>query len=110
MYAKSGACDRIAVDINREAAHAMTITIRLSDDEQRLLAERASRTGRDLADYVHLLIERDIHGPTDVDEALAPFRRQVEESRMTDEELGDFFEEVREEVWQEKHGRPSKTP
>jgi hypothetical protein len=27
---------------------------------------------------------------------------------MTDDELGDFFEEVREEVWQEKHGRPSK--
>jgi len=28
---------------------------------------------------------------------------------MTDDELGDFFEEVREEVWQEKHGRPNKT-
>jgi len=41
--------------------------------------------------------------------ALAPFRRQVEESGMTDDELGDFFEEVREEVWQEKHGRPNKT-
>jgi hypothetical protein len=88
----------------------MTITIRLSDDEQKLLAQRASRTGRDLADYVHLLIERDIQGSAAVGEALAPFRRQVEESGMTDQELGDFFEEIREEVWQEKHGRPSKTP
>jgi hypothetical protein len=43
-----------------------------------------------------------------VEQALAPFRRQVEESGLTDDELGDFFEEVREEVWQDKHGRPSQ--
>jgi predicted DNA-binding protein len=97
------------MEISRGAKHDMTITIRLSDDEQRRLAERAARNGRDVADYVHLLIERDIREPSEVDEALAPFRRQVEESGMTDDELGDFFEEVREEVWQEKHGRPSKT-
>lgn len=86
----------------------MTITIRLSEDERRRLAERAARNGRDLAEYVHLLIERDIQGSSAVDEALALFRRQVEESGMTDNELGDFFEEVRQEVWQEKHGRPSE--
>jgi hypothetical protein len=89
--------------------HDMTITIRLSDEEQRQLAERAERNGREMADYVHMLIKRDIDGPSAVDEALTPFRRQVEESGMTDDELGDFFEGVREEVWQEKHGRPSKT-
>jgi predicted DNA-binding protein len=86
----------------------MTITIRLSDDEQRRLAERAARNGRDLAGYVHLLIERDIQEPGAVNQALAPFRREVEQSGMTDDELGDFFEKVREEVWQEKHGRPSQ--
>jgi hypothetical protein len=86
----------------------MTITIPLSDEEQRRLAERAARNGRDLADYVHLLIERDIGEPGAVDQTLAPFRRQVEDSGMTDDELGDFFEEVREEVWQDKHGRPSQ--
>ena len=86
----------------------MTITIRLSDDEQRRLAERAARNGRDLAGYVHLLIERDIQEPGAVNQAPAPFRREVEQSGMTDDELGDFFEKVREEVWQEKHGRPSQ--
>jgi predicted DNA-binding protein len=96
------------LDINRGANHAMTITIRLSDEEQRRLAERAARNGRDLADYVHLLIERDIQEMAGVEQALAPFRRQVEESGLTDDELGDFFEEVREEVWQDKHGRPSQ--
>ena len=87
----------------------MTFTIRLSDDEQRQLAERAARNGRDLVDYVHLLIERDIQASAALDQALAPFRRQVEESGMTDDELAESFEEVREDAWQEKHGRPSKT-
>jgi hypothetical protein len=87
----------------------VTFTIRLSDDEQRQLAERAARNGRDLVDYVHLLIERDIQASVALDQALAPFRRQVEESGMTDDELAEFFEEVREDAWQEKHGRPSKT-
>jgi hypothetical protein len=97
------------MEMNRGEKHAMTITIRLSDDEQRQLAERAARNGREMADYVHMLIKRDIDGPSAVDEALAPFRRQVEESGMTDDELGDFFEGVREEVWHEKHGRPGET-
>jgi hypothetical protein len=97
------------MEANRGAVHEMTITIRLSDDEQRRLAERAARLGRDLADYVHLLIERDIHGPATMDEALGPFRSQVEESGMTDDELAHFFEGVREEVWQEKHGPPKET-
>jgi predicted transcriptional regulator len=97
------------MEMNHGAKHGMTITIRLSDDEQRRLAERAAQSGRDVAEYVHMLIERDIREPVAVDQALAPFRRQVEASGMTDDELGDFFEEVREEVWQEKHGRPSKT-
>jgi hypothetical protein len=87
----------------------MTITIRVSDEEQRQLTERAARNGRDLVDYVHLPIERDIQASAALDQALAPFRRQVEESGMTDDELAEFFEEVREEAWQEKHGRPSKT-
>jgi hypothetical protein len=39
------------------------------------------------------------------DELLAPFRKQVEDSGMTDEQLEGFFEGVREEIWREKHGR-----
>ena len=86
----------------------MSITIRLSADEEKRLAEPASRFGRDVTGYVHLLIERDIRASARVDEALAPFRRQVEESDMSDDELADFFEEVREESRREKHGRPSE--
>jgi hypothetical protein len=109
LCGKTAACDRIGERIYHGANHDMTITIQLSDKEQLRLVERAASNGLDVADYVHLLIERDIQESAAVDQALAPFRRQVEESGMTDDELGNFFEEVREEVWQEKHGRPSKT-
>ncbi len=37
------------------------------------------------------------------DKALAPFRKEIAESGMTDDKLLKFFEEVREEVYQEKH-------
>ena len=83
----------------------MSITIQLSADEEKRLAERAARSGRDLTGYVHLLIERDTQSPARADEALAPFRRQVEESGLSDDDLGDFFEEVRDEVYGEKDGR-----
>jgi hypothetical protein len=82
----------------------MTITINLTPDEEKKLLARAARIGQDVTAYIHRLIERDIK---DVDEALAPFRSQVAESGITDEELGSFFEEVRDEIWQEKHGKPS---
>jgi hypothetical protein len=83
----------------------MSITINLTPDEERKLLERAARNGQEVTAYVHRLIQRDIK---DVDEALAPFRRQVARSGISDDELGSFFEEVREEVWQEKHGGPSE--
>ncbi len=57
-----------------------------------------------MRESVHDLITSDIAAqpPADVDEALAPFRRQVETSGLTDAQLEAFFEELREEVWQEK--------
>jgi hypothetical protein len=80
----------------------MSITISLSPEEEKSLRERAARAGQDVAAYVRRLIQREIHG---VSEALAPFRHDVEKSGISDEELRAFFEEVREEIWQEKHGK-----
>jgi len=85
----------------------MNITISLSPDQEQRLIERAGQSGKDPVDYVRDLIDRDIHGPR-LDEVLAPFRRQVEASGMSNEELGAFFEEIRGEVWQEKQARVSK--
>jgi hypothetical protein len=87
----------------------MSITVFLSAEQERRLIERAARSGKPPEEYVRLLIDRDLHGPT-VDEVLAPFRRQVEESGMSDDELGAFFEEVREEVWREKQANRGEAP
>lgn len=85
----------------------MTITIHLSSEQEKRLAGRAARAGQDLADYVHHLIDRDIESEN-LDAILAPLRRNFKQSGMTDEDLAALVEEVREDIWREKHGRPSK--
>jgi hypothetical protein len=87
----------------------MTITIDLNPEEERRLSERAARHGEDVGSFIHRLIAREIQTPaTTLDQVLAPVRQQFEESGMTDEELATLVEEVREEIWREKHGRSSK--
>jgi hypothetical protein len=87
----------------------MSITINLNPEEERQLSERAARNGEDVANFVRGLIAREIQTPeTSLDEVLAPVRRQFEESGMTDAELATLVEEVREDIWQEERGRPSK--
>jgi hypothetical protein len=86
----------------------MTITISLTPDQEKRLAERAARAGQEVAAYVHQLIDHDIQAEN-LDAILAPVRRNFEQSGMTDEDLAALVEEVREDIWREKHGRPSKT-
>jgi hypothetical protein len=86
----------------------MTITINLSPDQQRRLTAKAAQAGRDLSAYVQQLIDRDIDVES-LDAILAPVRRNFEQSSMTDEELTTLVEEVREVIWQETHGKPSKS-
>jgi membrane-bound lytic murein transglycosylase B len=87
----------------------MTITITLTPDEEHQLAERAARLGLELTSYVQNLIEKDIRNPQAAEAALEPFRRQVEQSGISDEELDAFFEEVRDEVWNDKSTSASQT-
>ena len=87
----------------------MTITIDLSVEQQRQLAAKAAQAGHERSAYVHQLIDRDVEAER-LDAILAPVRRNFEQSGMTDEELSALVEEVREELWQETHGKPSKSP
>ena len=84
----------------------MTVTLSLPPEMEKKLQERAAASGDDVAGFVHRLIEKELTFQA-VNDALAPFRKQVEESGVTDEELTKFFEEVRDEVWREKHGKAS---
>jgi hypothetical protein len=85
----------------------MTITISLSPEQDKRLAERAAQAGQEVAVYIHQLIDRDIRAES-LDAILAPVRRNFEQRGMTDDDLAALVEEVREDIWLEKHGRSSK--
>jgi hypothetical protein len=98
----------------------MSITISLPPEMEEKVRQRAAENGQTVDGYVRQIVEREVLGTNSgrpggppacphrlaSDEALAPFRKEVAESGMTDDELLEFFEGVREEIYQEKHGRP----
>lgn len=82
----------------------MTLTISLPPHLEAKLRDRASASGQTPADYVSRLVEQAVARPT-LDEVLAPFRRQVDESGMSDEQIDEFFQGLREKAYQERRGR-----
>ena len=88
----------------------MTITIRLTPEDEEALRERASLSGQGVADYVQRVISRHIHAPATLAEILAPVRRQFAESGMSEDELDALVEDAREEVWREKQAGRAEAP
>ena len=88
----------------------MTITITLTPEDEHRLAARAAQAGEDLTIYIQHLIESDIRNGRVADQALEPFRREVKESGISDEELDSFFEAVRDEVWNDPAPKPADSP
>ncbi|MCI0485206.1 MAG: hypothetical protein L0229_01130 [Blastocatellia bacterium] len=86
----------------------MVVTIELKPEVEAVLEKRAAAQGRDLGDYVQQLIEKEARSPQTLDEILAPFRQEVEESGMSDEELDEFFTDARRKVFQARQGRKRK--
>ena len=82
----------------------MSLEISLSPDAETKLKERASAAGKDPSAYASELIEQVVKRPS-LDEMLAPFRTQVAQSGMSDEQLDAFYEELRDEAWQGRQGR-----
>ena len=81
-----------------------TLTINLSKDISVALENKAKLSGRDATEFVEDLVTKEVNSPT-LDEILAPFRREVEESGVTDEELNQLFLEARKEVFKAKKER-----
>jgi hypothetical protein len=82
----------------------LSMKLRLSKQATEMLQQRAARSGQDIASLASDIVEQAILQPT-VDEVLAPFRKQVAESGMSDQELDDFFDGVREKAFQERKSR-----
>ena len=91
----------------------MTITIDLPSEVESKIKTQASNDGVKVEDYVKTLIkeasdrreriERD--SEKSFREILAPIQKGFQESGMSEDEILEFFEEVREEVWQEKQNQ-----
>jgi hypothetical protein len=84
------------------------LQIPLPPDTEETLRERAKANGQDVASYAARLIQESLSAPS-VDELLAPFRKQVEESGITDDQLDQLGEVLRDEVWQEHEARKAKS-
>ena len=83
----------------------MTLSVNVPPAVEAQLAERAAAAGATVEDMAAaLLADAVLRAPRTFDEILAPFRQSVADSGMTDDELDAFFREVRQEVWDEKHG------
>lgn len=86
----------------------MTVTIELKPETEAILQKRASAQGCDVARYVQSLVEKEARSPRSFDEILAPLRREVEASGITERELDDLFTEARRKVFQAKQRRRKK--
>jgi hypothetical protein len=85
--------DYVGIMVARCLMYGITetsVTLRLSDRARAQLTEQAARRGQDIGAVASELIEQAVARPA-VEQALAPFRRQVAASGLSDEELDDFF-------------------
>ncbi len=74
----------------------MSLTISLAPEEEKILLDRASAIGQDVAEYVHRLIRKDIEQQSFA-ELLEPIRRSVRESGVSESELDSLLQSAIDE-------------
>jgi hypothetical protein len=82
----------------------MTLVLNLPDEEQRLLAEKASAAGLDVQTYVERIVRVAAARPP-IEEVLRPVREAFDASGMTDDELGETLESAKHEVRAARRGQ-----
>ncbi|HEV8062764.1 MAG TPA: hypothetical protein VGP68_22985 [Gemmataceae bacterium] len=83
----------------------MSVTIELPPELEEIVRLQAARDGLDVRAFVLQAVQEKITKVRNVDEICAPFVQAVEGAGINEEEFDQFFDEVREEVWQEKQGQ-----
>ncbi len=72
----------------------------------RVLDAKAKESGKSVEEYTRDLIEEEVTArESTFDEILAPVRKQVEESGVSDEELDELFMRARKDHWREQQGK-----
>lgn len=84
---------------------AMTVTIHFPSDLENSLRQHAARSGQEIGDFVVQAVKEKIAKTPGLEESCEPLTEAIAASSVSDEEFDQFFEEVREEVWQEKQGK-----
>jgi hypothetical protein len=83
----------------------MTLTLDLPSELETALRQHAAESGQDVSAFVLQAVREKIAKARTFDEVCSPFAAAVEAACMSDEEFDRFFQEVREEVWQEKQDK-----
>lgn len=83
----------------------MTVTIHLPTDLETSLRQHAARSGQEIGEFVLQAVKEKIAKADGLVESCGPFADAVAASGVSDDEFDEFFEEVREDVWQEKQGK-----
>ena len=80
----------------------MTVTLELKPEIEKALRDKARSVGFGVNVYLEKLVEQNLSPRESLDSILAPFRREVAESGMSDDEFDEFVQEIRDEVYQEQ--------
>ena len=83
----------------------MTVTLNLPPDLEKTVRQQAAKNGQDIDAFVLQAVNEKLAKARTFDEICAPFAQAVAASGISDDEFDRFFEEAREEVWQEKQGK-----
>lgn len=83
----------------------MTLTINLPPELENTVRREAARNGQDVPAFVLQALHEKLAKARTFDDVCAPFAHAVAATGISDDEFDQFFEEAREEVWQEKQGK-----
>jgi hypothetical protein len=81
------------------------MSIVLKPETETLLINRAAAKGYNIDDYIKKLVEEDCDKMRTIDEIFAPFRKNIEESGISEDELDELFLKARKEVYAQKKAR-----
>ena len=81
-----------------------TLNVSLSPAAEATLRERAAATGQPLDAYATAVLERAAVLQS-ADEMMAPVRRRVAESGISDDDLDAFIDDVRNEAFRDRQGK-----
>lgn len=83
----------------------MSLTITLKPETEAKLKNLSNARGYDVDDFIEKLIEDESNKLRTIDEIFAPFRKNIEESGISEEDLDALFLQARKEVYAEKKAR-----